>query len=80
MRQVGETGAGCHTGWLSQILYLCKKGRSKYIMYMLRMKRGFVQSQDYPAQTLDPCLVVQSMDWPCNPGIARAQCIDQTDL
>ena len=23
---VGETGAGCHTGWLSQILYLCKKG------------------------------------------------------
>ena len=29
------------------------------------------------AQTLDPWFIAQSMDWPRNPGIARAQSIDQ---
>ena len=45
---------------------------------MLRAKRGFAaQSRDCPAQTLDAWFVVQTMDWPRNPGIARAQSIDQ---
>ena len=44
---------------------------------MLHAKRGFAQSRDCPAQTLDPWFVVpiQSMNWPRNPGIARAQSI-----
>ena len=46
-------------------------------IYMLRAKRGFAQSRDCPAQTLDPWFVVQTMDWPRNPGIARAQRMDQ---
>ena len=46
-------------------------------VYMLRAKRGIAQSRDCPAQTLDPWFVVQTMDWPRNPGIARAQCMDQ---
>ena len=37
-------------------------------MYTLRAKRGFAQSRDCPVQT---------MDWPRNPGIARAQSMDQ---
>ena len=41
-------------------------------VYVLRAKRGFAQSRDCPAQTLDPWL-----DWPRNPGIARAQSMDQ---
>ena len=48
-------------------------------MTVLRAKRGFAQSRDCPAQTLDmqdPWFVVQSMDWPRNPRIARAQSID----
>ena len=40
-------------------------------MYMLRAKRGFAQSRDCPAQTLDPWFVVQTMDRPRNPGIVR---------
>ena len=44
---------------------------------MLRAKRGFAQSRDCPAQTLqDPWFVVQTMDWPRKPGIARAQSMD----
>ena len=46
-------------------------------IYMLRAKRGFAQSRDCPAQTLDPWFVVQTMDWPRNPGITRAQSLDQ---
>ena len=46
-------------------------------MYMLRAKRGFAQTRDCPAQTLDPWFVVQTMDWPRNPRIARAQSVDR---
>ena len=53
------------------------RAREQLLLYMLRAKRGFAQSQDCPAQTLDPWFVVQSMDWPRNPGIARAQSMDQ---
>ena len=47
------------------------------IVYMLRAKRGFAQTRDCPAQTLDPWFVVQTMDWPRNPRIARAQSVDR---
>ena len=50
--------------------------RLLYNIYMLRAKRGFAQSRDCPAQTLDPWFVVQTMDWLRNPGIARAQSMD----
>ena len=43
---------------------------------MLRAKLGFAQSRDCPAQTLDAWFVVKTMDWPRNPGIARAQSMD----
>ena len=51
--------------------------RQNFLIDMLRAKRGFAQSRDCPAQTLDPWFVVQTMDWPRNPGIARAQSMDQ---
>ena len=46
-------------------------------MHMLRAKRGFAQSGDCPVQSLDPWFVVQTMDWPRDPGIACAQSINQ---
>ena len=46
-------------------------------MHMLRAKRGFAQSGDCPMQSSDPWLVVQTMDWPRDPGIVCAQNINQ---
>ena len=38
---------------------------------------GFTQSRDCLVQSLDPWLVVQTMDWPRDPGIDCAQSINQ---
>ena len=39
-------------------------------------RKAWICVRDCSAQTLDPWFVVQSMDWPRNPRIARAQSID----
>ena len=57
---------------MAKIKNTCRYDYEPSYMHMLRAKHGFAQSRDCPVQTLDPWFVVQTMDWPPNPGIACA--------